>query len=400
MSDLIIDVRFYDDKEENEFKKNYPSWHKKIVEIFGAEFTIPFEDFRILSQLHHLNPGLGLNSRVLRDLVESNWGPVGTYTHFDPKNGKFNSNWGTNNEQTYVSKSIGTGGILSVANALFKTTDADWQRINVSNHKDFDFLSAVDSDETTLVVTEAKGSIVDDNNYKYGISGYKSEIKAKKLDENFKSKYAQGVDMIFGGITVADPNNHLKLWLVDPPMESTLSFEQRRRIKLLKRLNYYYRFLGNISWRSTITTVLKNRIRVLENVSDISQLNGLALTNSRGEFLYASISFLENHSHIGDDIVGTIYFLDSDRAIFIGLPIQVINLLVYQNFDEILKLKFRSYTYTSVVHGKVNPRNPMTKKFVGKEAKWFTSRPINIYQVASGLTFSLIKSTDINHNND
>ena len=400
---IRLDVAFYNEDERELLKKNYPSEFEKLNNVVEAGFVkVPFADFKTYSQLQHRNSEIEkLNSfSSILENIDNLFGQVNIYTEFDPKTGRFKSVYINNNEQNHISESIGCGGVLSVLSAIYGLTQADWQRIDIQGHKDFDFDSAVVEDFNKMLVVEAKGSIVIDNTLKTNLSNHKSSIKAKKENEDFKRKYSRGADLLIGGITAIDLNNHAKVYLVDPPMSSDLSKEFRFKIKILKRLTYYLDWLTIISSRSYLTIALKNRVNVIKKSDSIEFLNSIMLVNSNDEVLKMRETSYESKSNIDKNIIGKLHIINYNKAVFIGLPSELYDLIAIQNFESISKYKTESTIENKKINLRISNRDAESfssiknLNFDYKKNKSgffeFIVEDATIFQNSAGLNYSIL----------
>ncbi|MGY5851470.1 hypothetical protein [Salegentibacter sp. F14] len=191
MSLVQIKVEFYSKKEKELLKKNWPFEFPLLERLSNTNVKVPFSEFKTYSQFHHQTtekPKYSSFTNIQAELKDL-FGPVDSYTYFSPEDEKFTADYDDNNEQDYVSMSIGNAGVLSVLSQAYNLTQADWRRINIQGHKDFDFDSAVVNDFTKLLVVEAKGSIVPDNCAKSKsprIHSHKYKIKQKKQGDELK----------------------------------------------------------------------------------------------------------------------------------------------------------------------------------------------------------------------
>lgn len=412
MAKIQLNVSFYDEKEKELFQNNYSEKvFGKLEKLTKETVRISFEDFRTYGILQHLNPSIG-NLGTLQHLEKNRKQLLGVfdyYTHFDSENEKFTTKIGSINEQISVSETLGVAGALSFADVAFGTTPADWTKIMVSNHKDFDFRSAVTLKNKKLIVIEAKGSILEVNSKKETtISKHKSLIKRKKSDNNFVEKYKHGIDILIGIITIADTDHHLKQYLVDPPAESELNDEIRRNIKLFKRLQFYTYWINAIGSRSDLAKALINRLIALENLSNPFELQFSAFRKKNGEEMFWDDSMLNKFSHV-NDIVGKVVLINNDLAFFFGLKTELFEYLMRQKFELI-----NSYSAIPVTTHKniscIIPNNRDTKSFIkenfetrkyfpeSKNNVRFEARNVKITESSSGLCFGIIEKENLKSN--
>jgi hypothetical protein len=401
--DLRLDVEFYDEEERDLLKSNYPVEYERINKIVETGFIeVPFADFKTYSQMQHRNSAIAKLESFdsIRETIGDLYGNVNVYTEFDTETGRFNSLHTNNNEQNHVSESIGCGGILSVMGAIYGLTQADWQRINIQGHRDFDFDSAVIEGFDKMLVVEAKGSIVEDNRLKTHLSNHKRSIKDKKNDEDFKDKYFQGADLVIGGITAIDDVNHAKVYLVDPPMESEMSREFRYKIKILKRLTYYLEWMIIIGKRLYPTILLKNRVRVIEKLDNITILNNISLVNSNDEPFRISDAAFESKSHIDREIIGRLHILNHRKAVFIGFSVDLYNLIADQDFEAISHYKTDSFIMKKQINLKMTLKEAERSNFIENINIQYRKPRTNlfrfivedaiVFQNSAGLNYSIL----------
>ena len=235
-----------------------------------------------------------------------------------------------------VPESLGVAGSLTVASSIYGLTQADWKNIPVPKRgqgKDFDFKIAATISH--FVVIESKGSVVADNTLSSAVKQQKSSIVKKKKNAKFKTKYAG--DVCFGLISAIDPNHDLKVWITDPDIPE-LSWSPRK-VKLLKRLTYYYHLLRTISPRAHLTITLGNRIKMLFNAEDIQQFDNLPLLGIGEKEIEITDSFVKSKTHSEDgNMLGKI-FINSDDLFFVGLERSLLTILSQMSFSEILMYK-------------------------------------------------------------
>lgn len=398
-----LDVEYYDEDEKELLKKNYPSEFNLIDSVVQKGYVVvPLSDFKTYTQMHHQNSEYEklISFQAIQENIGDLFGNVKFYTHFDEETGRFYSDKIDNNEQNHVSESVGCGGALSVISHMYGLTQADWQRIAIQGHKDFDFDSAIIQDFKKKIVVEAKGTITSDNTKKASFSHHKTKIKEKKEDEKLKEKYENDADLLIGAITVIDDVNHAKVYLVDPPEDSSLNDVFRFKIKLLKRLTYYCDWMSIISQKSYLTVVLKNRIKALKLIDDIQPLNLQVLTNSNDKALKIDENFLKSRCYIGDSKVGRLHTISHNKAVFIGLDVSIYNLIALQDFNSISKFKTESFIERTRIDLKVSKRKAERDGFIrnlnleyGKprgKLFHFIVEDALVYQNSAGFLYSII----------
>ena len=201
---------------------------------------------------------------------------------------------------------------------------------------------------------ETKGSIIDDNSDKVStVSKHKKDILDKKSDPDFKKKYNYNIDTCLGIITVADKKSQLQSWLVDPPFENFSITPEK--LKLLKRLYYYYYLVRLLSKRSYITLTLANRIKTIELIEDYKSLDKLFLLNYNMGKVIVRDSFINSRTkNDKGSIVGQSILYNNRILYFIGLDTNILHMLVEQNFTEILNFKTSPNTRGEVITGGIS----------------------------------------------
>lgn len=356
MSIIKIKVDFYDEEQKSLIIKNFPKDFEIIKDFDRKTIDVSLEDFKTYAFFKHqfIKNGRQASFLDLEPLAQ-NWGHYDTY--FEVKDGGKLVNIFPDDriEATDVSEIIGVAGGLTVASSLYGFTQADWTKIPMTtDHKDFDF-SHTSSLLDRFINIEAKGSVIEDNSYKTPpVSNHKSNILNKKQDKDFKKKYIPSRDSNIGIITVADHNNNLQSWIVDPKMDN---FEAPpEKIKLLKRLYFYHSILRLIAKRSYITLTLANRIKAIEQSNDYNKLDGIPLLNYNFDKINLTESFINSRSRNKEkDIIGNT-FLINQNIFFIGMPTELIITIINQSFKKILELKSQTSTALTTLNCKISKR--------------------------------------------
>jgi hypothetical protein len=216
--------------------------------------------------------------------------------YFDLESGTIRSIFiGQNRTHTDSTELCGIGASLAVVSQIYGLTEADWERIDVTNQKDLDFRTKA-SDGQRFVVVEAKGRIVEDLDRLSELSGAKGDIIAKKRERRGNS--ARDVCL---GVIAAFPMIHgraAKCHLVDPLIEDVPA--NPRKYKLIARLSHYHRELNLIS-RAHFVIGLANRIQALTLVDEYDRFDGVALIDRNGETFLPPASLFASRSVVGSD---------------------------------------------------------------------------------------------------
>ncbi|MGY5851471.1 hypothetical protein [Salegentibacter sp. F14] len=173
---------------------------------------------------------------------------------------------------------------------------------------------------------------------------------------------------------------------------------------MIKRLKYYQDYLSFISMRSNLSVTMNNRIQILKKLTDIEVIDNVPLINANDEPIKISESFITNHSHINEKIVGNILELSDFRILFIGFPLELYSILGEQRQSEILNYKSVSKITTEDISIRVPvataKRSPFFKRInhlAARNAKYFhyVARSIEVVQCSSGLNYGVIRANNI-----
>jgi hypothetical protein len=343
---ILIKTAFYDKGQEDAFKKGYSKHFdglKKFVESEPNEFNYAdFQAYFLFKRWRQNHPIWG-NFNGIRTRVNDNWKVLDDFFTHDATASKFNSVFPDNNEQSGDSEGVGVAGGLTVLSSHHKLTEADWERIPTSQTKDFDYRIEVASTGSAFILLECKGTITSENDKKIStVSQHKAGIISKKEEQRPKAQNPER-DIYYGLITVADPTNHLRSWLVDPPAPETE--EDPRRYKLLARLYFYYYNLNALYQHSPFVVALINRIKVLEIATDYTEFDKLPLVKASGEEYSSTRVFLQNFNVEREDNAGPVFgkvvlLGDPDstgQLLFFGFLRDVLRILIKQNIEDILR---------------------------------------------------------------
>ena len=253
------------------------------------------------------------------------------------------------------------------------------------------------SDGKRFIQIENKGSVVDDNNYKRpSVSQHYTSIKVKKESIRLRE---DSQNIYYGTIGVLDNHNPAKVWLVDP--ESYNVDWNPRKFKLLSRLIYYLNVFKEIGIHRNICDALESRINQLLNAKDYTSFNSKILDVKNG--MPRSLIQAKNIATINySDAFGTFFFTKSTQGIqvfIIALPKALINLILSQNFDDILNYEYRNGEInddvTIILEAKLNSASDEFVKlnFVLDEQRkrYFYQSYQLISHISSGRIFGVVK---------
>ncbi len=352
MTLVKIKISFYDTDQRDLIEKHFPQDFALLEPLEDGFIKVPLEDFQTYSFFKHQTDADGYRTFLDLSKVSHNWSEYFLYFKYDPSTENLTNIYPGRIDGTNIPETLGIAGGLSVASSIHGLTQADWHNIGIKKHKDFDFRRLACINDRYINV-EAKGTINEDNAKKSpAVSNHKKLILGKKSDPKFSTKYDYTQDSCLGIITVADRKNSLQSWIVDPIFD--VQNIQPRKLKLIKRLNFYYSILRLISKRSYITIVLANRIKILEQVTDFESLSKIPLMNSNFDKLSLSSSFINSRASNGDkSVIGKSIIIKKNELFFIGIHINFINTIISQNTEEILELSNKSNTSIQVINCRI-----------------------------------------------
>jgi len=165
---------------------------------------------------------------------------------------------------------------LSVANSIHGLHQADWDRLSETNkRRTLDFSHPwIASDGRQFIQVETKGSVLENNDNKpQTILNHRASIKAKKADATDAEKASS---VLYGTIGVLDERQDgiARCWLVDPPAGVP---DNAERLKIVARLSFIGSLVSLIAPRSALAVAIQTRLAALGSLSDIGELNGIAL---------------------------------------------------------------------------------------------------------------------------
>lgn len=363
MANVKIKVDFYNEEQEGLIKEIYPEDYNLIGKFKNKTIEIPIEDFKTNAFFRHISESDSSKKLLSKTNISRNWNLYEIYFDYDETTGKLLNKYAGKIEANDVPETLGIAGGLSILNHIYGLTQADWTKISRHNYKDADFRH-ISSTLNRNLNLEVKGSIVEDNTKQTNVLSQKGKILEKKNDKNFIKRYS-GSDTCLGIITVADKVNILQSWLVDPDSDEQQFAPDKS--KLLKRLYFYYFITIYLSSRTYLSLALANRIKSIELIKDYQSLNKLPLMNSRFEKLYISDGFVKDRaSNRSLSMVGKLYTYAEKELYIVGIERDILDLLIEQDFDRILKIKTTPETSTQSISGYLQIRNPGIKELLLK----------------------------------
>lgn len=183
---------------------------------------------------------------------------------------------------TDVIEKAGVGASIAVADAVWGTHDADWERIypwdaTRRRQKALDHRAATAAGR--FVEVEARGMVTSTA----GARRYNVEAKAREVQAKKTVQRKAGNSATMLGVITEFPfgtDEPVVSWVMDPPAEAPAM--EPERYKLLARLVYFERQLGLIR-KPAMLQALAGRLDAIARSRSLDELDGLPLRNDRGE---------------------------------------------------------------------------------------------------------------------
>ena len=253
-----------------------------------------------------------------------------------------------------LTERIGVAGGLSLISYIHDLTEADWRVIPVTNTKDLDFEIA--SDGKNIIEVECKGSFAKDDNISSSISKHKSDIEEKKKEQRKEGNK----NLLYGVITSFSDDENIMAHsrLLDP--ESYTKYDDPYKLRILSRLRFYLEEIRKFS-RSHFLIALANRIVAIQvsNGDSYKNFDKLPLINAREEVFNYPISLENNKSIItskSENGFGDVLRHNDEYFIF-GFDKQIIDMLIKQDFEELIKYKKSPKTFPATIDAKIKKKN-------------------------------------------
>lgn len=253
---------------------------------------------------------------------------------------------------------LGVAVALMTANRAAGLTTADWRRIEESRAQktlDHEHRWRASTGER-FVRVEAKGTVSPERSHikTATVSRMKGHIAEKKKDARSGSPGTPSVE--YGVITaVSSADGPPTVFALDPP--SPDEQEEPRRERVLARLGFYASFLRLVS-RFRMLSALQNRLRALEAVSDLDDLDGLALVDEDGDPVSVPTA-LGYRRLLIDGVIGRVLVAPSrrwnrdtprlDHAQFVGVETRVFEVVAKQNFGHLLAYRAKRRRHSELV---------------------------------------------------
>jgi hypothetical protein len=344
---LQLSVNYYNDEEAKLFKEydNYTV----INQMIRHNLVISEDEFKSYMLFTEYADEDGWRTyRDLADRVQHRLGDIEDFLDFSQGSiqTKMSS---TRMNDSRMTERIGVSLGLNVINKFHSLTEADWAitpnvYIGSKRVKDFDYQIPMASDGSRFIQVENKGSVNDNNNNKTSsVSTHYRSIKGKK-ESILDSEKAQGIarhqNIYYGTIGVLDNHNTAKVWLVDP--EAYYINWNPKKYKLISRLIYYAKLFKEIGININIQNQLYIRIEELIQSQNYMDFNNKPLKSNHG--LRVSMVHTKNFASINyNEVLGSFFFIkrnDGIQAFMIAIPKSLINLIISQDFEQILNYEY------------------------------------------------------------
>jgi hypothetical protein len=238
---------------------------------------------------------------------------------------------GQNAADPAMTEAAGVGASLGLADKIFGTHHADWERIAIGRKPGMDFQLAAHGGG--YIQVESKGAIVDDVTKLAELSNHKGDILRKKVDLRQQAPGAKSklIGMIAAYPNVVGPRATIRL--LDPPAYAVDI--PADKYKTLARMSYYGRLARAIG-DSRFVTALLNRIADLLSLREWDSLSSMALINNGGEPFYWDGPITPGRAHLSEyDAVARMYVLGGDQVFLDGVNLGALRVVAQQDFSKI-----------------------------------------------------------------
>lgn len=337
MDQLKVSVSYYNDREKENFKSPKYDDIRTFLDSMPGDISIPEDEFKgymMFPEQDDSEEG-SVSFEQLSKRIGSRFGDFNE--NLDIKN-SINAILSPQrmNVKNYT-ESIGVSLGLCIANKMYGLTKADWKKIPEKSNKTLDFKIASTGEK--YIQVENKGVVKENANTKNKLFAKYKSIKEKKTTEGENSD-----DVLFGTIAVIDKENTAKVWLVDPePIHMNM---EPKKYKLLARLYYYLDEFRDIGLNESIIKSLSTRITQITKEKDYLRYDNQSLDFNDIEgnvygYIKNRLFFAVLDTNFGFGNAHLIKYKGQDYFYLVAFSKEVIDLIISQNFNDILK-----YTYT------------------------------------------------------
>lgn len=405
---LNLSVSYYNEKEAKLFEdyKNYETINRMV----GHSFAINEDEFKSYMLFTEQANEAGFKTyQDLKNRVQHRIGDIDDY--LDLSAGTITAKKSSERLSTAnMTERIGVSLGLNVVNQFHGLTEADWAitpntYFNGKRQKDFDYQIPTASDGTRFIQVENKGCINDDNTSKTSsVSNHYRNIKDKKesiLEREKASAITRHTNIYYGTIGVLDDHNTAKVWLVDP--EPYNIDWNPPKYRLISRLIYYSKLFAEIGINKKIQIELHERIGQILHSQDYTKYNNKALKVNEGT-RYRMVHAKNFVSINYNEIFGSFFLIERNNGVqifMVAMPKALINLIISQNFEDILNYKYLNYEISDKVTVELSLKinqvkddsEYMEQKFVldEKKKRYHYQSYQQVSHTSSGRIFGIIK---------
>lgn len=226
------------------------------------------------------------------------------------------------------------------------------------------------------------------------VSNMRKHIEEKKIEQRKDQK-----NLLYGTITSYDEKDdsiaHCRI--LDPPSEN--NYENPRKLRILSRLNFYFREISSIS-KAHFLFALADRLQILEklDIEEIERLNNLALIKLNGEPFEYPISYQYHKTIVLEyDSFADVMKIGKNQYLLYGFRDQIVDILIKQNYQNILQLKFNSSSKNTTVVAKL-PKRAIEKgtSFQETDYGYFEQKLFGkVYATSAGRIYGILKNPTI-----
>ena len=251
-----------------------------LAKLFEQGIEIPSETLIAHASLVYQRDRDGRRSR--KELVQDSRLVAILHAEFDVRNGTMTATAPADEMVSGVIEQAGVAASIAVADEVWGTHDADWERIypwNPSGRRQ----KALDHQAATLdgrfVAVEARGMVTATP----GQRQYDVNRKAREVIEKKNVQRANGNPATMLGVITEfpfDSDEPLVAWVMDPPADAPAM--DPGRYKLLARLVFFARQLGLIR-KPAMLHALAGRLDALARMGTLDALDSIVLRDADGE---------------------------------------------------------------------------------------------------------------------
>lgn len=328
---LMVDLDYYDANHQGLLTKGpYALMNTASnVKAFQTHGTVPLQDFLAFYYIYRdTDPRYSKFAARMKSIDQA-------ATHLDGAislAGTLNTLLGSEDEQ----KRVGEAMSLTIANTLFGTTAADWDRIPIDNkfptfdtQRTFTGITAAN----IVVQIEAKGTFLDGGpKDAKRIKAHANNIATKKANiAALGATYPHPAAVRYGMIVAAHPTKTLQCLLLDPPGDDLQG--EPSNLKIAFRLNYAADILSLIAPSAHLVNALKDRAELWRKGTDLERFEPMRTAHGKP---FISGGYIENALAQQKvwlpelDLVGHVFEGHSGHHFFLGIQGGVLRTVIDQ----------------------------------------------------------------------